>query len=334
MKTMILKILILGGTNFLGPHLVEEMQSRGHEITLFNRGTQNPSFFPDVEQLHGNRENDLSALEGRKWDAIIDTCGYIPRIVEVSSRVLKDATKHYTFISSISAYENFHHIGIDETYPLAQLDVPDKEEITEKTYGALKAGCEQVIQSYFSDRALIVRPGLIVGPYDHTDRFTYWPVRIKEGGIVLAPGNPRQNVQFIDVRDLACWIIDMIEKQATGIFNATGQKMTFETFLAECQEVSKTAVNVEWVSEDFLLEHKVQDWTELPLWVSKERNMPGFLSINIDKAVSAGLKFRPLSETIAATLDWNAQRKNDGLKAGIDRQKEQELLKLNMKLKL
>ena len=328
MKALVLKILILGGTNFLGPHLVEEIKSRGHEVTLFNRGIQNPSLFPDVEKLYGNRDRDLKALEGRKWDAIVDTSGHIPRIVDASSKVLKEATSHYTFISTIGVYENFSCLNIDENYPLAKLDDASNEEITERTYGALKAGCEQLIQHYFPGQSLIVRPGMIVGPNDPTDRFTYWPVRISEGGVVLVPGMPSQSVQFIDVRDLARWIVDMIEKQVTGVYNATGHVMSFEQLLAECQRVCQTNVKLDWVSEKFLLEHQVKDWEELPLWLSSQKNMPGFLNISIEKALKSGLRLRPLSETISATLDWNNQRKEYTPQAGMDRNKEQKVLRL------
>src|ERR1700722_1401667 len=323
MTMPLLKILILGGTHFLGPHLVEETQSRGHEVTLFNRGTSNPSLFPEVEQLQGDRDGNLKALEGRQWDAVIDTSGHLPRGVKASSEVLHGATKHYTFISTIGVYANFHRSQIQEDYPLAQLDNPNHEEITEKSYGALKAGCEKVIQHYFPDCSLIIRPGLIVGPYDPTDRFIYWPRRIKEGGDILAPGNPTENVQFIDVRDLAKWIIDMVEQQATDAYNATGQSMSFETLLAECQRVTQTEATLHWVSEEFLIEHQVQDWVELPLWLSSQRNMPGFLNVSIEKAATAGLTLRPLAETLSAILDWDAQRENVGPQVGLDREKEQ-----------
>lgn len=328
MKMTVLKILILGGTNFLGPHLVEELQQRGHEVTLFNRGTQNLSRFPEVEKLIGDRDGNLAALEGRQWDAVIDTSGHLPRIVEISSKLLVDATNHYTLISSVGVYANFHMCGIDEDYPLAQLDNPNNEEITEKTYGALKAGCEQVIQRYFPEKSLIVRPGLIVGPGDPTGRFAYWPCRIKDGGDVLAPGKPNDHVQFIDVRDLAKWTIDMIEIRATGKYNATGQPTDFEKLLAVCEEVTQSDATLHWVSEDFLIKHQVQDWVELPLWLSSQRNMPGFLNVSVLKACSMGLTFRPLAETISAVLEWEAGRQNVAQQDGMNRKKEEELLKL------
>jgi 2'-hydroxyisoflavone reductase len=328
MKTAVLKILILGGTNFLGPHLVEELEHRGHEITLFNRGTQDMSHFPQVEKLQGDRDGDLTALEGRTWDAVIDTSGHLPRIVEQSSKLLAGATDHYTFISTVGVYANFHTLGIDEEYPLAVLENPETEEITLETYGGLKAMCEHVVNNYFPGKALIIRPGLIVGPGDKTDRFTYWPVRMKEGGDVLAPNSPSDNVQFIDVRDLAKWIVDMVEINSTGVFNATGEPLSFENLLAECQNVTQVDTMLYWVSEDFLLKHQVQDWVELPLWLSSKRNMPGFLNIRTAKARSQGLTIRPLSETIRATLEWDAGRTDVVRQGWLSYEREQELLHL------
>lgn len=330
MKLIILKVLILGGTSFLGPHLVEELQERGHEVTLFNRGTQNSSLVPMVEKLQGNRDGGLQALEGRRWDAIIDTSGHLPRVVEASSIVLAEATNHYTFISTVGVYENFHKLDIDEDYPIAKLKDETSEEITEKNYGALKACCEGVISRYFPEKSLIIRPGLIVGPLDPTDRFTYWPVRVVEGGKILAPCKSTQNLQFIDVRDLAKWVVLMVERKATGIYNATGPAIpiTFEQLIEACQKFSKKDVTIEWVDEDFLIKNDLQDWVEIPLWLSYKRNMPGFFDINMQKAIQSGLTFRPLSETISSILAWDSSRKNIKREAGLDREKEKELLLL------
>jgi 2'-hydroxyisoflavone reductase len=330
MKIIALKILILGGTSFLGPHLVEELHEHGHEVTLFNRGTHNTPFSSAVEQLHGDRDGNLQSLLDRRWDAIIDTSGHLPRVVENSSKILAAATSHYTFISTIGVYENFHKIGIDETYSLAKLEDEKNEEITEKTYGALKALCEDVIRRYFPSKSLIIRPGLIVGPLDPTDRFTYWPVRIAEGGDVLVPGKPTQNLQLIDARDLAKWIVVMVEQKATGTYNATGPatSLTFDQLLRECQKFSKKNSTIHWVDEDFLIQHDVKDWVELPLWLSSVRNMPGFLNINAQKAVQAGLTFRPIASTISSLLEWNSSRGNIAKQAGLDREKEKKLLQL------
>ncbi len=273
-KVVVLKILILGGTHFLGLHLTEELQKNGQEVTLFNRGIQNPNISSNIEQLHGDRDGNINALRERHWDAVIDTSGHIPRIVEQSAKLLAEATNHYTFISTIGVYKDFHEFGIDETYPLAELEDVQNEVITEKTYGALKGLCEAVIHRYFPKNSLIIRPGLIVGPHDPTDRFTYWPIRISEGGEVLAPAH--QIVQFIDVRDLAKWIVQMVEQQAIGIYNATGTPISFNHLLNECQCVTHTTAHINWVNDDFLIKEKVQDWSELPLWLSKERQMSAF----------------------------------------------------------
>jgi len=330
MKTIVLKILILGGTNFLGPHLVEELQEHGHEITLFNRGTQDASSFPNVETLQGNRDGNLDALKNRWWDAIIDTSGHLPRLVEDSSKILSNATNHYTFISTIGVYKDFRTLNIDESYPLAELEDEASEEINDKTYGALKASCEKVVERYFPDHFLVIRPGLIVGPRDPTHRFSYWLLRILDGGEILAPGSPMQNLQFIDVRDLAKWIVFMVEKQGTGFYNATGPAfpLTFEELLKTCAEVSHKEASFTWVNEDFLIEQGVQDWVELPLWLSAVRNMPGFLNINAQKAVQAGLTFQPIASTISSLLEWNSSRGNIAKQAGLDREKEKKLLQL------
>ncbi len=306
MLTKILTVLILGGTSFLGPHLVQELQNHGHVVTVFNRGKQNVDFC-DVEHLQGDRDGNLEALKGRNWDAIIDTSGHLPRIVKDSAKLLANSGKHYTFISTIGVYQDFLNQNIDESYSLGKIDDENNEDITEKNYGALKAACEDLVQQYFPNRCLIIRPGLLVGPLDPTDRFTYWPLRAIEGGEILAPGTPNQFVQFIDVRDLAEWVVSMVERQATGTYNATGpaSPLIFEQFLQECQHTTDSPSTVTWVSEDFLIKNQVHDWVELPLWMSHERNMPGFSYINIDKAVKAGLTFRPLAETIADTESWD-----------------------------
>ncbi|MBA2368443.1 MAG: NAD-dependent epimerase/dehydratase family protein [Candidatus Protochlamydia sp.] len=324
-----LKILILGGTTFLGPHLVHDLQENGHEVTLFNRGTQS-NHFTNVEQLHGDRDGNLEALKGKNWDAIIDTSATLPRLVQDSSEFLAHSTKHYTFISSIGVYQDFHQPKINEDYPLAKLEDEKSEEITEKTYGGLKAACEKIILDYFPNSCLIIRPGLIIGPLDPTERFSYWPIRIEKGGDILAPAPSDQLLQYIDARDLAKWIVAMIEQKATGIYNATGPDapITFEKVLRTCQHVSTKNSTFTWAAEDFLIEHHVQDWTELPLWLSSKRNMPGFLNVSIDKALQAGLVYRPLSETIQAILAWDKKRGSKSGKIGLNPDKEQTLLKL------
>lgn len=323
---IVLKILILGGTTFLGPHLVQELQQHGHEVTIFTRGNQS-SKFSNIEELQGDRDGDLEALKNRSWDAIIDTSGHLPRLVRESSRLLANSTNHYTFISTIGVYQDFYKQQIDENYPVATLENENTEEITEKNYGALKAACEEVIQSSFQNCCLIIRPGLIVGPLDSTNRFAYWPVRLKNGGETLAPGSPNQLLQIIDVRDLAKWVVAMVEQQATGVYNVTGpaKPMNFKQFLKECQDVTHSNATLTWVDEDFLIEHHIQDWIEIPLWLSYKRNMPGFLNVSIEKALKAGLTFRPISETIKAVLDED-NHKIDKNQNGLNAEKEHMLL--------
>lgn len=303
-----MQILIIGGTVFLGRHLVEAALARGHTVTLFNRGQHNPELFPTVEKLRGNRDGDLGVLAGRHWDAVIDTCGYIPRAVKDSATQLADQVDHYTFISTISVYPDYAQAGIDETAAVGTLTDPTVEEVTGETYGPLKALCEAAAEAAMPGRVLTIRPGLIVGPHDPTDRFTYWPVRVDKGGTVLAPGEPTQQVQVIDVRDLAEWTIRQVEAKQTGIYNATGpaQPLTMQQLLAECKAVAANQAAFTWVSEAFLLEQQVGAFVEVPLWVPAE--MAGLEQINCQKAINAGLTFRPLATTIRDTLAWDKTR--------------------------
>src|SRR5215210_2686868 len=232
-------VLIIGGTGFLGRHLVEAALGDGHRPTLFNRGLSEPGLFPEVEKIEGDRDGDLSALRGRSWDAVIDTCGYVPRVVRASAGLLADAVDHYTYISSISVYSNAIALGADEEAPVRELPDRRVEEVTGETYGGLKALCERAAEEMMPGRVLNVRPGLISGPHDPTDRFTYWPRRIAAGGEVLAPDSPERRVQFIDVRDLAAWILKMSVEQRIGTYNATGPdyELTMGQLLEECESV-------------------------------------------------------------------------------------------------
>lgn len=264
-----MRILIIGGTRFLGRHLVEAALTRGHEVTLFNRGKTNPGLFPQVETIIGDREKDLDKLKGRTWDAVIDVAGYVPRIVHLSAEVLKESVSRYVFISSISVYDDaiFKKIGIDESDPVAKIADETVEEITGETYGPLKALCEKTVQDLYGERALIIRPGLIVGPHDPTDRFTYWPVRVARGGEVLAPEKPDVSAQIIDVHDLSNFIIKLIEDNASGIYNATGPDypLTFDTMLETCRQVSSSDANFKWASAEFLKQHNVAEWSDMPV---------------------------------------------------------------------
>lgn len=322
-----MQLLILGGTVFVGRHLVEVALARGHTVTLFNRGQHNPELFPTVEKLRGDRGVDLSALAGRRWDAVIDTCGYIPRAVQMAAGQLATQVDHYTFISTISVYPDYSKAGLDETATLGTLADPTVEEVTGETYGPLKALCEAAAEAAMPGRVLTIRPGLIVGPNDPTDRFTYWPVRVARGGETLAPGEPTQEVQFIDVRDLAEWTINMVEKKQTGIYNATGpaQPLTMQEFLHKCQQVAANDTHLTWVSEAFLVEKQVGAFVELPLWVPAE--MAGLEQVNCQKAMGAGLQYRPLATTVRDTIEWhNTRSASHQWRAGLSAEREAELL--------
>jgi 2'-hydroxyisoflavone reductase len=323
-----LKLLILGGTKFLGRHLTEAALKAGHEVTLFNRGKTNADLFADVEQLHGDRDRagGLAVLAGRRWDAVVDTCGHIPRHVRASALALADAVEHYTFISSISVYTDDIPAQADESAPVRTLADETVEEITGETYGGLKVLCEQAAEKALPGRVLQVRSGLIVGPHDPTDRFTYWPVRIAQGGDILAPGLPEGRVQIIDARDQAEWIIRMAEGRTAGIYNLTGPAygLTMREVIDTCQQVSGSNAAFSWVSEAFLAEKEVAPWTDLPCWIPDAAN--NFQRLNISKALDAGLICRPLADTIRDTLAWQATRPAEPLKAGISREREAELL--------
>jgi 2'-hydroxyisoflavone reductase len=323
MKGTMMKLLILGGTVFLGRHIVEAALARGHEVTLFNRGQHNPDLFPDVEKLRGDRNGDMSSLAGRHWDAAIDTSGFIPRVVKASTQALAESVKHYTFISSISVFADFTKGGIDENSPLAKLADESVEDVTNETYGALKALCEQAAEMGMPGRALVVRPGLIVGPDDPTDRFTYWPHRVSQGGEVLAPGRPDQQIQFIDVRDLAEWIVRMVEAGKTGIYNATGPdyQLTMGEFLEESKATTASDARFTWVGDTFVPE----DAANFQPWAPDE--YIGFSTVNCRKAIAAGLAFHPLSDTIRDTLTWkNASPASSEMRSGLKPEQEKELL--------
>lgn len=321
-------ILVLGGTRFLGRHIVEAARGHGHKVTLFNRGITNPELFPDIEKIHGNRAEDLVLLGARTWDAVIDTSGYVPREVRKSVVKLQSLADHYTFISSISVYADPSQPNLTEESPLERLPEGLESEDVEQYYGALKVLCEEEVRTGFGDKALIVRSGLIVGPHDPTDRFTYWPWRIDVGGDVLVPGQPGWKTQFIDARDLADWIIRMIENGHGGPFNVTGpeQPLPIERLLEICEKVSGTDAGITWVSEDFLLKNNVEPWMELPLWLPGESKR-GFQSTRIDRALTQGLAFRPIETTVRDTLHWARSRPPEyKWRAGMQLDKESELL--------
>ncbi len=320
-------MLIIGGTRFLGRHLVEAALARGHSLTLFNRGQSNPDLFPHVEQIHGDRANDLSELKGRTWNTVIDTCGYVPRHVRSSALALAGRTERYVFISTVSVYDEHNPPGMDEDAPLVMLADESVEEVTDVAYGGLKVLCERAVQAVYADRATVIRPGLIVGPHDLTDRFTYWPWRIAQGGEVLAPGNPDQPVQIIDVRDLAQWIVRLAEDNRSGVYNAVGPayRLSMGRLLAACVAACNPQAQLAWVTEPFLLEHNVQPWSDIPLWVAEQDI--ALDTVSNARALAAGLMFRPVDETIRDTVAWTKTRPADyQLHAGLKRERERELL--------
>lgn len=333
-----MKLLIIGGTRFLGRYLVIAALERDHEVTLFNRGTHPAD--TNVETIHGDRRTDITKLRGGRWDAVIDTYGMLPRAVRSAAEVLADSVDRYIFISSQNAYADVSTPGVIETAPLATLTSEQLDEAYAidrsaepsygKLYGGLKALCERAAEEVMPNRVLIVRPGLIVGPHDYTDRFTYWVVRVARGGEVLAPGRPDRFVQFIDVRDLAEWIVRMTERKETGAYYANQPPMTFtmKDVLDECKAVSQSDASFTWASEEFLLQNQVVAWSEMPLWLPEEAapHLKGFMFVNSDKAVNGGLKFRSLTDTIRATLTWYKTERRK-LSAGLDSEKEGALLR-------
>jgi 2'-hydroxyisoflavone reductase len=327
-----LKLLIMGGTGFLGPHIVEAATKRGHTMTLFNRGKTHPGLFPDLEKLHGDRKNDMKALEGRKWDAVIDTSAYIPADVTRSATLLGPNVDQYLLISTVSVYAKLDKPGMDESAPLATTDVPDADKVTNENYGALKALCEKAAEKSAPGKVTVIRPGLIVGPGDSTDRFTYWPVRVARGGEVLAPGTPKDFTQFIDVRDLADFIVLCLEKKTLGTFNADAQagSITMGALLDTCKKVSKSDARFTWADAKFLEEQKIGAWSDMPAWIPAEGDDGGFGRVSAAKAKSAGLRYRPLADTVNDTLAWfrtEPAEHQAKLKSGLTPEREAEALK-------
>jgi len=335
-----LRILILGGTGFTGPHQVRYALSRGHQVTLFNRGKQPHEWPGAVEELIGDRNTgDLKALEGREWDVCIDNPTTLPFWVRDAGRVLHGKIKHFVFISTISVYAD-NLKPADESAPVASYTGKDAMAETMESfrakgelYGALKALSEKEAETQFPGKATIIRPGLIVGPGDETDRFTYWPVRLARGGEVLAPGDGSDPVQIIDARDLAEWTIRMAEARTMGTFNATGPKHPLQ--MKEMLTGIATAIHADarpiWVPADFLESEKVEAWSDMPVWVPGRGETAGFAKRSIAKALAAGLTFRPLDTTAADTLAWFKQQpaeRQAKLKAGLTPAREEEVLSM------
>jgi 2'-hydroxyisoflavone reductase len=321
-----MRLLVLGGTRFLGRHFVDDALGRGHEVTVFTRGSTAPPWGGAVKHVVGNRDPriapGLAALGSGEWDAAIDTSGYVPRCVKAGAELLAGRVAHYTFVSSLSVYADATDPGLTVAAPVATLDDPASEDVA-ANYGALKARCEDEIRGAFGNRALLVRPGLIVGPRDPTDRFGYWVARFlnpdllgarPERAVVPLPAD--RPVQFIDARDLAGWLLGAVEARLAGTFNASSPQGRWTmgslvTALVERAGAADRATAPEWIDEATLLEHGVEPWTGLPLWIpATEPNSAGFMLISCARAIAEGLRFRPLEETIDDTAAWLATRDN------------------------
>jgi 2'-hydroxyisoflavone reductase len=295
-----MRILVVGGTLFLGRHIVEAALKRGHDVTVFNRGRENPSLFPQIERLVGDRNSNLATLAGRQFDVVIDPSAYSPEQIDLVLSALKVPPEHYTFISSISVYRNFP--------PGTRYDEDAAVLQGNEGYGALKARTETAIQAAMPGRVAIFRPGLIAGPHDPTDRFTYWIRRIDAAGRVLVPGRPDRPIQFIDARDLAEWSLQVAEDKVNGVFNAVGSELTLtmKQFLDQCLELSQSCAQLDWLTDEQVLGAGIEAWTELPLWVAEsDIEAGGIFYADNRRAIAQGLKFRPLAQTIKDTRDWS-----------------------------
>jgi len=330
-----MRVLIIGGTRFVGRHLVDALRARDHDVTLFTRGRTNPGLFGDVEHRIGDRDGGLAVLDGAEWDAVVDTCGYVPRIVGASVAALAGRAGRYVFVSTISVYadgtnpadaEGLEH-GPDETAPVGVLEDPTVENVDGVTYGPLKALCERAVIAGFGAAALIVRPGVIVGPHDPTDRFTYWPARFDRGGAFIAPEGPDAPLQYIDARDLGAWIVRAIEGGIGGTYNAVGPTpaATFGDLFAACAAATGGAASPAWLDLPTLAAHGIRPWSDLPLWLPPGER--ALMRSSNARAVDAGLKFRSLASTVSDTLAWHRARPaNVALAAGLSPEREAEVL--------
>ncbi len=328
------KLLILGGTRFLGPALVAAAKARGFEITLFNRGKTAPDMFPELELIKGDRDKDeLDGLRGRSWDMVVDTSGYVPGHVRAAAELLKGKVGFYAFISTVSVYADQSAAVVGEDTPVAKVEpeVVAKartiRQASRANYGGMKALCERAAEKALPGQVANIRPGLIVGPNDNSDRFTYWPVRISKGGEVISPGDPDQEVQFIDVRDLAAWTLDLSLREQAGVFNAVGfeGRLSMQELLHGCKIVlGANDCRFTWVTDEFLSEHGVRPYIEMPLYLPK--GIRGHFDVS--KAIALGLETRPVAETIRATFDWHQRERPNHVwrRAGMREQREQELL--------
>ncbi len=321
-----MKIVLIGGTRFLGRHFVEHAVKAGHSITLFHRGLAGCTDFPEVEHVHGDRAHDLDKLGDRIWDAVVDTSGYLPRVVRTSAQYFAERAQYYTFVSSLSVY-NTYTPGMVEHEDVARLHGPEPDAMTSETYGALKALCEKEVMAAFPYRNVQVRAGMIVGPSDYSDRFTYWVRRISMGGEILVPEPRRRPIQIIHAGDLAAWMLRMVEQRGNGTFHATAphEPFTFEEVLEACRVVSGSKPTLVWAPESFFQEEKVEFWQELPLCVPPPED--AVMTVSVAKAIADGLTWRPLLVTARETLAWDAYRPaGTQLKAGLAPEREVALL--------
>ncbi|HRE58422.1 MAG TPA: NAD-dependent epimerase/dehydratase family protein [Candidatus Kapabacteria bacterium] len=327
-----MNILFIGGTLFLGRHCVESALSRHHTVTLFHRGKSNPGLFPDIEHLYGDRKHDTQALLDRKWDAVIDTCGYLPSDIDSIAQALVGNIGFYQFISSVSVYADNAINGIEEDYPIATMPSDaDTSVFAMEHYGALKYLCEQrVLEYYGADRVQNIRPGLIVGQYDPSDRFTYWVRRGAEGGKIIVPGGDAYHIQYIDVRDLADWMIHCAEHHTTGTYNAVTPPafITLPDIIraaGECTDIQQTLL---YPSDTFFEEQGIAPWSQMPVWIpSTMTDYKGFSSISAQKAIAQGLTFRSPADTVRALYEWDKNRDPSvAMRAGISREREHELI--------
>ena len=327
------KILVLGGTGFIGPHMVREALRRGHDVTLFNRGKTDRTLFRDLELLIGDRDNGLDALKGRKWDAVIDNSGYVPRHVADSARLLSPAVSHYLFTSSISVYASFAKANHEES-PLATMPDESAEEVTGETYGPMKALCERRAAAEIGDdRLTILRPTYICGPGDHTDRFSYWPVRTMKGGEMLWPGSPEDKTQISDVRDLANFVVDAVEQRITGIYNTVTPAGSYSIgdLLADSMAVTGSRVDPTWVSADFIEQQNITERNSLPIWAPPGGEYAGVPFVSGERAAVRGLSNRPVRETARDLISWwntLPEHRTQNVRAGLSAEREAELLGL------
>ena len=330
-KTKPLNVLILGGTGFLGPHMVRETLRRGHQVTLFNRGRSNSDLFPDLETIKGDRDNGLDGLKGRTWDAVIDNSGYVPRHVQDSARLLAANTDRYVYTSTVSVYADFDIHNV-ESSPLGTIPDESVEEVTGETYGPLKALCEKRAASEIAaDKLTIIRPTYVCGPGDHTDRFSYWPIRTRKGGEMIWPGTPDDVIQIIDVNDLATFTLDCVDNSISGIYNAVNPagSYTMGDLLEDSQAITGTTVDPQWISEEFAYQNELTGSRLLPIWNPSAGEHGGSGTFSGKAARAAGLHNRPPRETARNLLAWwdtQSEERRAGMKAGLSAEREVELI--------